>query len=74
MNPLIEDIITELRGKYKLSRYDLERIIDSQFKYTVEHIEASKLDNVKWMHLGKIRPSDYYEHKIKRENEMVEKI
>lgn len=74
MNALIETIITELREKHKLSRYDIERIIDSQFKYTVEHIEASKLDSVKWMHLGKIRPSDYYEHKIKRDVRLAEKI
>lgn len=67
MNTLIDNIFSELKTKHGLTKYEIERIVDTQFKVTVDHIESSDLRSVKWIHLGKIRPSDYYEHKIKQE-------
>lgn len=76
MNVLINNIFTELKDKYGLSRYEIERIVDSQFKFTVEHIANQNVKSVKWMHLGKIRPSEYLKHKIEKEqqNEVAKEI
>jgi hypothetical protein len=73
MNQLIDSIFTELKARHSLSKAEIERIVDTQFKLTVDHMESSDLRSVKWIHLGKIRPSDYYEHKINNERKAVHK-
>ncbi len=67
MNVLIS-IYKELRKKYpNVSTQEIERITDSQFKVTEESIRAYAMKDIKWMHLGKIRPSDYIKHRKERD-------
>ena len=67
MNKLIDDIYSELKEKYGLSKVEIERITDAQFKATAIHIERYTMKDIKWIHLGKIKPSDYIKHKIERD-------
>lgn len=63
MNQLINDLYTELKEKYGISRTEIERITDSQFKVTEDNIRAYTLKDIKWINLGKIKPSEYILHK-----------
>lgn len=71
---LIEEIFEELKKKHGLTKYEIEKIVDSQFRYTVEHIGKGDIRPVKWKYLGKIRPSDYFVHlKLKQQRDAVAK-
>mgnify|MGYP001574534573 CR=1 FL=1 len=66
MSVLIE-IYKELREKYPdLSTTEIERITDAQFKVTTICINEYRMKDIKWMHLGKIRPSEYIKHREER--------
>lgn len=62
MDSSINDILTELKAKYNITRYELERMIDCQYKLTRNTIENRELKTVYWIHLGKIRPTAWFKH------------
>jgi hypothetical protein len=70
MDSLIDNILTDLKSKHGLSKIELERIIDSQFKVLQLNIESRKPTSVKMMHLGKFKPSKYL---LKITNEQLPK-
>ena len=70
MDSLIDNILTELKSKHNISKYELERIIDSQFKVLQLNIESRNTTSVKMMNLGKFKPSKYL---IKITNEQLSK-
>jgi hypothetical protein len=57
---LIDDVLTELKAKYGISKIELERIVDSQFKVARLNIEEKSLKTVNLIHLGKIAPSPWF--------------
>ena len=75
MNLLINDIFTELKDKYQLSRLDIERIVDSQFRLTVELMgDRKNLKDIKWMYLGEIRPSEYIKQRRLKDERLAKQI
>lgn len=58
MNKPIDDIIKQLAKKYNLSEIVIDRIITSQFKFTVKEIESGNLNNIMLQHLGKFCMTD----------------
>lgn len=56
-NPLIEDILSELMSEYGMSRYELRKIINSQFKVLRTNISDRSVKTVNLMHIGKFRPT-----------------
>jgi len=60
MNHLIDDIITDMKKDYNLSRFDLEKIIDSQFKVLVNHMQSKDLREVHFKGLGKVKPTTFF--------------
>lgn len=59
MDSLISDILLKMKPKYEISTYDLERIIDSQFKVLQNNIEARKPKNTNLIYIGKFKPTKY---------------
>lgn len=74
MNQLINDIYTELKAKYGISRTEIERITDSQFKVAEDNIRAYTMKDIKWINLGKIRPSEYIKHKKAKDERQAAKF
>jgi hypothetical protein len=72
-SPLIDDIITELREKYNLSRSEIERIIDSPFRVARTNIENKSLKIVNLIYLGKIRPTSWLIENIHKYEPYVKK-
>lgn len=66
MNPLIESILSEIKEKHKDSKewwntkYELERILDSQFKVLRNTIEDKDLRTVNIIYLGKVKPTKWF--------------
>lgn len=66
MNQLIESILSEIKEKNKDSnewwntKYELERILDSQFKVLRNAIEERDLRVVNLIHIGKIKPTKWF--------------
>lgn len=56
----IEDILDELKIKYPdMSKVELERIIDTQFKFILDSMNSKQLKPIKLYGLGKIKPSTF---------------
>ena len=66
MNPLIESILSEIKEKNKDSnewwntKYELERILDSEFKVLRTSIEERDLRTVNLIHIGKVKPTSWF--------------
>lgn len=79
MNQLIESILSEIKEKHKDSgewwntKYELERILDSQFRVLRNVVEEKDLRTVNMIHLGKVKPSKWFTYNrelvIKRKQE-----
>lgn len=59
MNQQIEDIYTLLKQQYGLSKVEIERIINAQFKTLEENIKTRGNKVVNLIYLGKVKPSKY---------------
>lgn len=70
MHPVIDKILSELREETGISKVELERMIDVQFKIVREHIETRDPRTISLIHLGKFKMSDYY----KNNGRLVKKI
>lgn len=57
MNPLIEDIYTVLKDKYGMSKTEIERITNTQFKVLENNIKTRSKKVVNLIYLGKVKPS-----------------
>jgi len=60
MHPVIDKILSELKEETGISKLELERMIDVQFKMTRETIETRDPRHITLIHLGKYKMSDYY--------------
>lgn len=59
MNQLIDDILTDMKAEHNISKFELEKIIDSQFKVLMDHIQARDLREVHIKGLGKFKPTTF---------------
>lgn len=59
MNRLIDIIISEMKQEHGLTTFELEKIIDSQFKVLVNHMTSKDLREVHFKGLGKIKPTTF---------------
>jgi DNA-binding protein len=59
MDNSIKDIIGTLSTKYNLSKVDIERIIDSEFRVLANTVEAGEVKIVNMVYIGKFRPTYY---------------
>lgn len=62
MNQLIEDIFTELKLKHGITKFEIENIVDSQFKLLQNTIESKTWKPVSLIHLGKFKPTKFILH------------
>jgi len=60
MNPLINEIYDILKNKYGISKVEIERITDSQFKVLENNIKTRGNRVVNLIYLGKFKPSKYF--------------
>ena len=75
MNQLIDNIFKELKEEHSISKSEVEYIVDSQFKLTTILMgDRKNLKDIKWMYLGEIRPSDFIQHKRRRDEYLAKKI
>ncbi len=83
MDNSIKDIIGTLSTKYNLSKVDIERIVDSEFRVLANTVEAGEVKIVNMVYIGKFRPTYYLPianeaRRLKalklQENELVNKI
>ena len=70
MNRLIDDILTEMKIKHGISKYELEKIIDSQFKVLMDTMQLKQIKTVHLKGLGKVKPSTFF---IKYKNGEIHK-
>ncbi len=69
---LIEEIIAELKIKHGETKFEIEKIIDSQYKVLLESMQDRKDTRViNVMHIGKFRPTFYYKERLKRDEEKL---
>lgn len=66
MSPLIDEILTKLKDKHGISKVDLERIIDSEFKVLELNIQQRSLKEVSLIHIGKVKPSKWFVHNYEK--------
>ncbi len=59
MNQLIEDILSEMKLKHGVTKFELEKIIDSQFKVLQTSIQNKDLRQVYFKGLGKFKPTTF---------------
>jgi nucleoid DNA-binding protein len=59
MNPLIEEILSDMKAAHNITKYELERIIDTQFKVLALHIENRDLREVHIKGIGKFKPTTF---------------
>lgn len=74
MHPLIDEILSEMKDELGISKYELERMIDCQFKCVEENIKGKVNKTVNLIYIGKFTPTTwfkYYGHKFinKQEDE-----
>lgn len=66
MSLLIDDIVGALHKKYKtelgLNKIDLERVVDSEFKYILQHLRDRNLKKICLIHLGTINPTKWFKY------------
>jgi hypothetical protein len=66
MSPLIDEVLTKLKDKHGLSKVELERIIDSEFKVLELSIQKRSLKEVSLIYLGKVKPSKWFVHNYEK--------
>jgi nucleoid DNA-binding protein len=76
MNQLINDIFTELKVKHGITKFEIEHIVDSQFKLLQNTIESRTWKPVSLIHLGKFKPTKYilYKNNLIIKDEVVKEI
>lgn len=76
MNQLIEDIFKELKLKHGITKFEIEHIVDSQFKLLQNTIESKTWKPVSLIHLGKFKPTKYilYQNNLIIKNELVKEV
>jgi len=57
MNQLIDEIYTKLRDKHGISKTDIDRIVDSQFRVLEDNIRNRGNKTVNLIYIGKFKPS-----------------
>lgn len=60
MNQLIDEVLTEMKAKHGLTKFELEKILDSQFKVLHDHMTSSNLLEVHFKGLGKFKPTTFF--------------
>ena len=60
MNQLIEEIYDVLKVKHGISKVEIERIVNTQFKVLENNIKTRGNKVVNLIYLGKIKPSKYF--------------
>jgi nucleoid DNA-binding protein len=59
MNLSIDEILEEMKIVHGISKFELEKIVDSQFKVLVEHIRSRDIREVHIKGVGKFKPTTY---------------
>lgn len=60
MNKLIDEVLTEMKAKHGLTKFELEKILDSQFKVLHDHMTSGNLKEVHFKNLGKFKPTTFF--------------
>lgn len=63
---IYEEILDEIKGDFTLSKMELERICDSQFRVIRDTMSNREGKVVQLIYLGKFRPTAYNQDYIKR--------
>ncbi len=58
-NNIYEEILDEIKGEFGLSKMELERICDSQFRVLRDTMSNREGKIVQMIYLGKFRPTVY---------------
>lgn len=61
---LIEEILTELKAKHGYTKFEIEKIIDSQYKVMLDCMQAKDLRTVNVMYIGKFKPTYYLKKRL----------
>ena len=59
MSPLIDDILNDMKAEFGITKFELEKIIDSQFKMLRQTIESREVKEVHIKNVGKFKPTTY---------------
>jgi len=59
MSQLIDEILSEMKAEHGISKFELEKIVDSQYKLLAEHIYKRDLREVHIKGLGKFKPTTF---------------
>lgn len=70
MNQLIEDVLTEMKIKTGLTKFELEKILDSQFKVLHDSMTKGDLREIHFKNIGKFKPTSFF---IKYKNGEIKK-
>ena len=63
---IYEEVLDEIKSEFTLSKVELERICDSQFKVIRETMAKREGKVIQLIHLGKFRPTMYNKDYLKR--------
>jgi nucleoid DNA-binding protein len=73
---IYEEILDELKSEFNLSKMELERIVDSQFRVLRDTMSNREGKVIQMIYLGKFRPTAYnqdYTNRLKlKEDECVD--
>jgi hypothetical protein len=65
---LIDEIIAELKIRHGETKFEIEKVIDSQYKVMQESIQDRKdIRVINIMHIGKFKPTFYYKKRYEEE-------
>lgn len=62
MHPLINEILNEMKDEFGITKYELERMVDCQFKCLEENIKDRTLKTVNLIYLGKVGPTGWFKY------------
>lgn len=63
---IYEEILNEIKGEFTLSKMELERICDSQFRVIRDTMSNREGKIVQLIYLGKFRPTVYNKDYVER--------
>lgn len=75
MDNSINDIIGDLAKKYNLTKSDIERVIDAQFKVLALQLNKKEVKDIYMIYLGKFKPTPFLVKQNKeKQNELVKEV
>lgn len=62
MDPAIDSALARVKAKHGITKFELEKIMDSQWKVLVENMQGRHTKVVNVMYIGKFKPTSWFKN------------